>query len=92
MHQRAKSSPGSSILTMAQREPIERIVIDPDVAFGKPVVRGTRIPVTIVLGLLADGMTVAELLGEYPHLSEDDIRACLAYGALLSGGHFVDVA
>jgi uncharacterized protein (DUF433 family) len=63
---------------MAQREPIERIVSDPDVAFGKPVVQGTRIPVSIVLGLLADGLTVAELLAEYPHLTEDDIRACLA--------------
>lgn len=51
---------------------------DPDVAFGKPVVQGTRIPVSIVLGLLADGLTVAELLAEYPHLTEDDIRACLA--------------
>jgi uncharacterized protein (DUF433 family) len=48
--------------------------------------------VSIVLGLLADGLTVAELLAEYPHLTEDDIRACLAYGALLSGDHLVDLA
>ena len=48
--------------------------------------------VGLVLGLLADGMTIEELLAEYPSLSDDDIRACLAYGARLSVGHYVDVA
>jgi uncharacterized protein (DUF433 family) len=71
---------------------LERITIDPNVCFGKPTVRGTRIWVGLVLGLLADGMTVAEILDEHPSLTEDDIRACLAYGARLSNGRYVDVA
>ena len=77
---------------VAIREPIDRVVINPDVAFGKPVVRGTRIPVSIVLGFLADGMNVTEFLEEYPQLVEEDVRACLDYVALQSSGHFVDVA
>jgi uncharacterized protein (DUF433 family) len=58
---------------------LERITIDPDVRFGKPCVRGTRITVGDVLGYLAGGMTEAELLADFPQLSRDDIRACLAY-------------
>lgn len=77
---------------VAIREPIDRIIINPDVAFGKPVVRGTRIPVSIILGYLADGMKVLELLEAYPQLVEEDVRACLEYAALLSSGRFVDVA
>lgn len=60
---------------------LERISIDPDVRFGKPCVRGTRIAVGDVLGWLASGMTESEILAEYPQLSPDDIRACLAYAA-----------
>jgi uncharacterized protein (DUF433 family) len=71
---------------------LERITIDPNVCFGKPTIRGTRIWVGLVLGLLADGMTVDEILVEYPSLSDDDIRACLAYGARLSVGRYIDVA
>ena len=71
---------------------LERIVIDPQVCFGKLVVRGTRIWVGLVLGLLADGMTHEELLADYPQLTEEDLRACLGYGALLASGRFIDVA
>jgi len=71
---------------------LERIVVDPQVCFGKPVIRGTRIWVGLVLGLLADGMTHAELLADYPHLTEEDVRACLSYGSLLASGRFIDVA
>ena len=60
---------------------LERIAIDPDVRFGKPCVRGTRITVGDVLGYLAGGMTEAELLADFPQLSHDDIRACFAYAA-----------
>ncbi len=77
---------------METEELLERIVIDPNVCFGKPTVRGTRIWVGLVLGLLAAGMTVEEILAEYPSLALEDVRACLAYGARLSGGHYVDVA
>ena len=77
---------------MATEELLERITIDPNVCFGKPTVRGTRIWVGLILGLLADGMTVEEILADYPSLSDDDIRACLAFGARLSVGRYVDVA
>ena len=59
---------------------LERISIDPRVCFGKPTVRGTRIWVSLVLDLLAGGMTMGELLEEYPQLTTEDIRATTAYG------------
>lgn len=59
----------------------ERITLDPNVRFGKPCVRGTRITVGDVLGYLAGGMTEADLLTDFPQLTHDDIRACLAYAA-----------
>ena len=58
-----------------------RISVDPTVRFGKPCVRGTRITVGDVLGYLAGGMTEGEILKDFPQLSHDDIRACLAYAA-----------
>jgi uncharacterized protein (DUF433 family) len=60
---------------------LERIVSDPAVRFGKPCVRGTRISVGDVLGYLAGGMSEAEILRDFPQLTRDDIRACLAYAA-----------
>ena len=77
---------------MATGDLPERIAIDPDLCFGKPTIRGTRIWVGLILGFLADGMTVEEILAEYPSLTDDDIRACLAYGARMSVGRDVDVA
>jgi uncharacterized protein (DUF433 family) len=59
----------------------ERIAIDPAIMMGKPVIRGTRITVEMVLRKLAEGATEGELLEEYPHLAVDDIRAAVAYGA-----------
>lgn len=59
----------------------ERIAIDPHVRFGKPCIRGTRISVGDVLGYLAGGMSVDEILKDFPQLSHEDIRACLAYAA-----------
>ena len=56
-----------------------RIVLNPMVAAGKPVIRGTRLAVEFVIGLLADGWTEAEVLANYPGLTHDDIIACLAY-------------
>ena len=61
---------------------LERISIDPWVCFGKPTVRGTRIWVSLILDLLAWGMTMGELLEEYPQLTTEDIRAAIAYGAI----------
>lgn len=59
----------------------ERIVISPEVRFGKPVVRGTRITVGDVLGYLAGGMSEDEVLADFPQLTHDDIRACLGFAA-----------
>jgi len=59
----------------------ERIVIDPAIRFGKPCVRGTRISVGDVLGYLASGMREEDILADFPQLTSDDIRACLAYAA-----------
>ena len=57
------------------------ITIEPDKRSGKPCIRGTRMTVTDVLEYLAGGMTQEELLGEFPDLTGEDIRACLAFAA-----------
>jgi uncharacterized protein (DUF433 family) len=59
----------------------ERIEIDPAIMMGKPVIRGTRITVELILRKLADGASESELLENYPHLTTNDIRAAVAYGA-----------
>lgn len=58
-----------------------RIEIDPDVMLGKPVIRGTRIPVELLLRKLSEGMSEASLLEAYPHLTREDIKAAIAYAA-----------
>ena len=58
-----------------------RIVIDPEVRFGKPCVRGTRLTVGDVLSYLASGMSEDEVLADFPQLTREDIRACLAFAA-----------
>jgi uncharacterized protein (DUF433 family) len=57
----------------------QRIVLDPAVLAGKPVIRGTRLSVEFVIGLLADGWSEGEILRNYPGLTRDDIAACLGY-------------
>jgi uncharacterized protein (DUF433 family) len=59
----------------------DRIDINPEVRFGKPCVRGTRITVGDVLSYLASGMREEKILADFPQLTSDDIRACLAYAA-----------
>jgi uncharacterized protein (DUF433 family) len=59
----------------------ERIVVDPGVLVGKPVVKGTRIAVELVIDLLARGYTKEQVLGQYDHLTAEDVQACLAYAA-----------
>lgn len=59
----------------------DRIVIDPEIRFGKPTVRRTRITVGDVLSYLAAGMSEDEILVDFPQLDRDDIRACLAFAA-----------
>jgi len=70
---------------------LEKISIDPRICFGKPVIRGTRIWVSLILDYLAAGMSFDEILAEYPQLTAEDIRAAIAYGAEMSRQHFVDL-
>jgi len=60
---------------------VQRISLDPKVMVGKPVIRGTRIPVELVVRMLAQGISEADILSEYPRLEPEDIRAALAYAA-----------
>lgn len=57
----------------------DRIVVDPEVVRGKPVIAGTRITVEFVVGLLAQGWAEKDILESYPHLKREDIQACLTY-------------
>ena len=61
----------------------ERITVDPEILVGKPVVKGTRISVELIVDLLAAGWTQEQILDSYPSLTLDDIRACLAYAGEL---------
>jgi uncharacterized protein (DUF433 family) len=66
-----------------QEELINRITIDPNICHGKPTIRGLRYPVDNMLELLASGMTIEELLEDYPDLEREDFLACLQYAAKL---------
>jgi uncharacterized protein (DUF433 family) len=70
---------------------LERITIDSEVVHGRPAVRGTRMRVADVLSLPASGASEAEILEDYPYLTADDIKACLAYAAALAD-HAVVIA
>ena len=67
------------MLKYMQRELNERIVINPAIMTGKPVMNGTRIPVDMIVRLLAQGMTLQEILEDYPQLKKDDIKTALEY-------------
>jgi uncharacterized protein (DUF433 family) len=62
-------------------EQLERISIDPKVMAGKPVIRGTRVPVDLIVRMLAQGIPETDILREYPRLQPEDIRAALTYAA-----------
>ena len=61
--------------------PLTRITLDPEVMGGKPCIRGLRITVGTIVGLVAGGRSIAEILAAYPYLEEEDIREALAYAA-----------
>jgi uncharacterized protein (DUF433 family) len=63
---------------------LDRISVDPNVCHGQPCVKGTRIMVWLVLNYLANGDSIEDILASYPNLTEQDVRACLAYGAALA--------
>lgn len=59
----------------------ERIIVNPDILVGKPVVKGTRLAVELIVDLLAQGWSEAEILRNYPGLTHEDIQACLSYAS-----------
>lgn len=77
---------------MAKNELLSRISVDPNICFGKPCIRGHRIWVSLILDLLANGMTIDQVLEEYPGLEKDDVLACIAYGAEMSRERYVEIA
>ncbi len=66
---------------MERAEWQHRVVVDPAVHHGEPCIRGTRIPVRIVVGSLADGYSADQIIAEYPQLTREDIQSSLAYAA-----------
>lgn len=59
----------------------QRIVIDPDILVGKPVIKGTRISVELIIDLMARGYSKDQILEQYDHITADDLQACLAYAS-----------
>lgn len=77
---------------MLDRSLLKRITSHPEIFGGKPVVRGMRISVELVLSLLAQGVATKELLDDYPALEPEDIQACLAYAhAVIANDSFDDI-
>ena len=67
--------------TREKEELLARITTDPNVCFGKPCVRGTRMMVWVILDLLGAGTTIEEIEEDYPYVSREDVRACLLYAS-----------
>ena len=70
---------------------LQRISIDPNVCFGKPCIKGSRIWVSLILDLLSSGTLIEDVLSEYPQLKEEDIRAAIAYGAEMSRQRYIEI-
>ena len=68
---------------------VKRIIVDPAIMAGKPVIKGTRIPIDTILRCIAQGMTYEEVIDDYPRLTKEDIKAALEYGADLVQGENV---
>ncbi len=75
---------------MTREELLARISVDPNVCFGKPCIRGHRIWVSLILDLLASGVSIPDILEDY-HIEEADVRACIAYGAEMARERYVIV-
>ncbi|MGA7933239.1 MAG: DUF433 domain-containing protein [Kovacikia sp.] len=76
---------------MAHDNLLSRISIDPNTCFGKPCIRGHRIWVSLILDLLSAGETIEAILEEYPGIEREDVLACIAYGAEMSRGKWVEI-
>ncbi len=70
---------------------LKRISIDPNICFGKPCIRGTRIWVSLILDFLANGWTIEQILAEYPQLEREDVLAAIAYGAEMSRERYIEI-
>jgi uncharacterized protein (DUF433 family) len=66
---------------MNEQALLQRIILDPNIMSGKPVIRGTRLTVALVVEKLAYGATVADLMADYPFITEEDVRSTLLYAA-----------
>lgn len=76
---------------MSREELLSRISINPNICFGKPCIRGHRLWVALILDMLAEGMSHAEILDNYPGIEDADILACIAYGAEMSHERYVEL-
>ena len=74
-----------------KHELLKRITIDPGKCFGKPCIRGHRIWVSLILDMLADGLTMEDVIENYPDLEREDILACIAYGSQMARERFVEI-
>ncbi len=74
-----------------KRDLLHRISVNPDICFGKPCIRGHRVWVSLILDMLAAGLGTTEILENYPGLTDEDIRACIAYGSEMSRERYVEI-
>jgi len=75
---------------MNDRSLLARINSNPDIFGGKPIIRGMRISVELVLSLLAQGVSIEDILADYPSLTREDIQACLAYARAVIANDSLD--
>jgi uncharacterized protein (DUF433 family) len=78
-------------MSQNQDDLLSRISIDPNICFGTPCIRGHRIWVSMILDYLAGGETMEGILEAYPSIEREDILACIAYGAEMARGAFVEL-
>ena len=77
---------------MTKEQLLKHVSIDPNICFGKPCIKGHRIWVSLILDLLADGVSTPEILEDYPGLTKEDVLACIAYGAEMSRERFIELS
>jgi uncharacterized protein (DUF433 family) len=76
---------------MNEKKLLERVTIDPKIFGGKPIIRGRRLAVEHILGMLAAGDTIEIILEEYPWLEPEDIQACLLYACKIVGRERIEI-
>jgi len=76
---------------MTARERLNRITVNPDILQGQPCIRGLRIPVRLILKLLASGKTSEQIIADYPEVEGEDISQCMAYAAWLASEHTLPI-